>query len=225
MTSTVRSPERTGSAHLPAVGVSSVVDALDEIGLDGVLEAGCQALLPKPMIGPAVTIRLISAEKGDAEPATDHWKAFDDAPEGSVVVISTGGMPITNIGGVTAAVARARGVAGAYTDGAIRDLDEIREYGFQIYFRSVNPRSCRGFYRIAPLGSPLTFGNVIVSPGDIIVADADGVVAIPSDHAGPVLARALEIEQRQRVVADYARAYRSILRGFDEVTGQLVRRP
>lgn len=82
-------------------------------------------------------------------------------------------------GGIMSTMAKTRGVAGLVTDGMVRDLDETREIAFPIY--------CTGHLPNAPvmdsppgdLGYPIPFGNVIVEPGDLIVADEDGVVVVP----------------------------------------------
>ena len=75
--------------------------------------------------------------------------------------------------------AHARGIAGLVTDGMVRDIDEVRELPFAIY--------CTGHLPTAPnmdsppgdLGYPIPFGRVIINPGDLIVADEQGVVVVP----------------------------------------------
>ena len=86
------------------------------------------------------------------------------------------------------------GCVGAVVDGAIRDIDEIKALRFPIFSRAIVPRSTHSPYskRLEPIevNVPIQCGGVLVSPGDIVLADEIGVVVIPREQAGEVLARA-----------------------------------
>jgi regulator of RNase E activity RraA len=97
------------------------------------------------------------------------------------------------------------GVAGAVVDGAIRDIDEIRDLGFPICSRAVVPRSTHSPYssRLEPIevNVPISCGGALVDPGDIMLADEIGIVAVPKADAADVLARAqaqAELEETTR---------------------------
>lgn len=201
-----------------AVGVASVVDALAERGIEGLLDVGRLRVVPRPFAGPAITLRITPVQASESVASTEHWNYMDQAPAGSVLVVATGGAPVAAIGGVTSAASVARGVVGAVTDGAIRDTDEIAGYGFPIHFQFVNPRHEPRQYKWSAGGEVLEFGDVAVAPGDLIVADGDGVVAVPQGQVGQVMRRAAEIERLERTWADHARAYRSIAKGYAEVS-------
>jgi 4-hydroxy-4-methyl-2-oxoglutarate aldolase len=103
-----------------------------------------------------------------------------------------------------------RGVVGAVVDGAIRDIDEIRDLGFPIFTRSIVPRSTHSPYsgRLEPIevNVPITCGGALIDPGDVILADEIGVVAVPWQEAAAVLERAQaqadrEESTRQRIKA------------------------
>jgi regulator of RNase E activity RraA len=154
---------------------------------------------------------------GDPISATrDHWRLVDAAASDSVLVIATSAGSFTVLGGVAATVAAARGVSGVITDGAIRDLDEIADCGLAVRFASINPRSCRGEYVVTAIGQPVNFAALTVYPGDLIIADRDGVVAIPASVAESVLNRAQEIEEREKIWASLARQRGSIAEGYAE---------
>ena len=92
----------------------------------------------------------------------------------------------------------ANGHEAAVLDGGVRDLTEIRrDYDFPVYARSVSPGTTLGRFKTLASNEPILVGDVLVHPGDIIVGDVDGVVAVPKDHAEEVLAMAREIDERE----------------------------
>jgi RraA family protein len=159
---------------------------------------------PKPMAGTAVTVRT---RPGDN--LAIH-RAFDFCRPGDVLVIDGGG-DITQalMGEIMATYAESLGVQGLVIDGAIRDVGAIREHDFPVYARAVTHR---GPYKNGPgeVNVPVTVGGMVVQPGDIIVGDQDGVLAIaPADVAAV-------IEGARRQADKEAAALRSIAEGrFD----------
>ncbi|GIF65939.1 methyltransferase [Asanoa ishikariensis] len=108
------------------------------------------------------------------------------APAGSVVVVETGDVDYAVAGGNVCAVAHRRGIAGFVVDGVIRDLAEVREMGFPVFARGVIPKPGTKA-AVTPLDEPARCGGVLVHPGDLVVADEEGVVVIPHDHRTTVL--------------------------------------
>ena len=146
--------------------------------------------------GPALTVKLYP---GDLVDCLDALKV---AEPGDVVVVDAAGETETSIwGGLMAGLCLKRGVSGAVVDGAIRDIDEIRDLGFPILAKSVIPRSTHSPYsgRLEPIevNVAITCGGTIVRPGDIVVADEIGVVVVPQEEAVSVLAAAEEQAERE----------------------------
>lgn len=130
-------------------------------------------------------------------------KAADIARPGDVIVVDGGG-DLTNalIGELIIAHARSRGVTGFVIDGAARDLDSISEGDFPVYAAGV---SHRGPYKDGPgeVNCPISLSGMIVSPGDIIIGDADGVVCIPREGAEGVLAACrAQCEREAKILSD-----------------------
>jgi regulator of RNase E activity RraA len=129
-------------------------------------------------------------------------KALDLARPGDVLVVDGGGhVGHALVGDILAAYARSRGIAGFVIDGAIRDVDGFRD--FPCWARGV---AHRGPWKDGPgeIGAPVSIDGMLVSPGDLVVADADGVVALSRDESSGVLVRARakaaeEREQRQAI--------------------------
>ncbi|NUR00982.1 MAG: RraA family protein [Streptomyces sp.] len=115
--------------------------------------------------------------------------AIHRAGPGSVVVVESGDLHWALAGGNVCAVAQRRGVAAFVLDGLIRDLAEVRQAQFPVFARGVIPiPGAKSVVR--PLGEPVTCGGVRIEAGDIVVADEEGVVAVPAPRADEVLTAA-----------------------------------
>ena len=111
------------------------------------------------------------------------------AEPGSVIVVESGDLDYALAGGNVCAIAHRRGIAAFVLDGVIRDIGEVRELGFPVYGRGVIPKP-GGKSVSAPLNEPVTCGGVTVHPGDVVIADEDGVAVVPGARADAVLADA-----------------------------------
>ncbi|MGR3870811.1 RraA family protein [Streptomyces graminifolii] len=159
----------------------------DLLGHAQVLDLGVRSLWsPVPRLaGPAFTVRC---------PPGDNLMlhaAIHRAAPGSVVVVESGDMEYALAGGNVCAVAQRRGIAGFVLDGVIRDVGEVREAGFPVFGRGVVP--IPGVKKaVLPLNERVRCGGVAVDPGDVVVADEDGVVVVPGARRAEVLAGARE---------------------------------
>jgi 4-hydroxy-4-methyl-2-oxoglutarate aldolase len=143
-------------------------------------------------LGPALTAQ---GAPGD-NLALHHAVAVAEA--GAMIVLAVGGETATaHCGDILAAAARARGVSGIVLDGAVRDRAQLEALGVPVFHRGTSPRgpSKRG---PGALGVPVQLAGVTVQPGDLVCADADGIVVVPSAAADAVLGAARELEDRER---------------------------
>ena len=198
------------------VATASVADAVDQIvGVRGYMH---HAIKPRindaKVVGPAVTV--LEGPTDEKVPPQHALDLIDASPEGSVMVIGIeGATDVAVWGGLMTAGAHVNGFAGAILDGGVRDVTEIRrDYDFPVYARSVSPGTTVGRYRTLDANVPVTCGDVVVHPGDLIVADIDGVVAVPQAHVDAVLALALEIEQKEAEQAAFIRETKSLKQGL-----------
>jgi regulator of RNase E activity RraA len=169
------------SAGFPQISPTTFADVL---GRDQVMDAGIRPLWVSPRVaGPAFTVRC---------PPGDNLMlhaAIHRADRGSVIVVQAGDVDYAVAGGNVCAVARRRGIAAFVVDGVIRDLGEIRQMGFPVFARGVMP--IPGAKDVAtPLNEPVVCGGVTVAGGDIIVADEEGIVAVPAARGAEVLRQA-----------------------------------
>ena len=142
------------------------------------------------MVGPAVTVRTYPGDW--AKPV----EAIDAAKEGEVIVIDAGGIGPAVWGELAAHSSLQKRLAGVVIDGAIRDTIEVRELGFPAFVKLIMPTAGepKGFGEI---GVPVRVGGVRVSPGDWLVGDDDGVVAIPREKVVEFTNRAMDVLERE----------------------------
>lgn len=160
----------------------SPTDVADQVTRTQVLSGDIRPLWPGAKLsGPAYTVRCAPGDN------LMLHAAIHRAPSGSVIVVDGGDASHAVAGGNVCAVAHRRGIAGFVVDGAIRDVAEIRELGFPVFTRAVVPKP--GLKAVPlPLQQPVNCGGVLVHPGDFIVADEEGIVAVPSADLDAVMA-------------------------------------
>ncbi|MFZ0214521.1 MAG: RraA family protein [Candidatus Dormiibacterota bacterium] len=187
----------------------------DELGRAQVMDLGIRPLWAgAPRIaGPAYPVSC---------PAGDNLMlhaAIHRAPAGSVVVAVAGDCDYAMAGGNVCAIAQRRGIAAFVVDGVIRDLAETRERGFPVFARGVMPVP-GAKDAVGVLNGAVTCGGVRVEPGDIVVADEEGVVVVPRQQAEQVLARGRgrEANEAAQTLDEWADAHR---RRVDEALRRL----
>jgi regulator of RNase E activity RraA len=190
-------------ARLGRLDACAVSDALDKLGLAGVV-TGIQRLTTERRIsGRVVTVKL---DKDDGRRAASRHlgtTAIEAAQPGDVIVLEQrSGVDAACWGGNLSLAAQLRGVAGVVIDGPARDADEARGFGFTVFARSTTSRTARG--RIVETGTnvPVVVGDVPVSPGDFVVADGSAVVFVAAGDIARVLDAAEAIADRERQMVE-----------------------
>ncbi len=188
---------------------SVVSDAIDELGLSGVISGVHAVRADQPRIaGRALPVRLQPKSSdpaayrfggGVGKPLEQVLKTMQD---GDVVVMDLGGSDRAAAwGGLASLIAQRRGVRGTVMWGSCRDVDEIRASGYPVWTAHVSPRRSRNDFTFGAIGEPITIGTVTVAPRDYVVADASGVIVIPADRIDDVLAQCERIAQQEAVLA------------------------
>ncbi|MEC3980940.1 RraA family protein [Amycolatopsis sp. H20-H5] len=195
-------PDREVVERLAALDTAAISDALDSLGLSGVL-AGIAARVPGARacgIAHTVTYRPVS---GDGPKFRNAANYLDDVPAGSVVVVDNGGdTSCTNWGSLLTAVAKARGVQGTVLHGSARDLAEVREAGYPLFSTGITMVSGKNRVELHQVGEPVAVHGVTVRHGDVIVADDSGALVVPADRAAEVAERAERVDATEREIAD-----------------------
>jgi regulator of RNase E activity RraA len=159
--------------------------------------------------GPAFTLRYVpqredlslSADIGN--PSNAMLKATQQITAGSVLVMDMmGNGTVGGVGDVLTAGFRARGVAGIVSDGGMRDVGEIAGLGMPVFCKGPAAPPSPSALMPIDIQQPISCGGVVVFPGDIIVADADGVVVIPLHVADEVGEQVAEKELMETWIRD-----------------------
>jgi regulator of RNase E activity RraA len=186
-----------GSSRPPAAltakfhGLASA-NVADAMGRFNFMDPGIRARSGRPLTGVAVTA---VCRPGDN--LMVH-KALAVAGPGDVVVVTTGGNVTSAVfGELMCQSAVAAKLGGLIVDGAVRDVEAITRLGFPVYSRSICPGGCD---KDGPgeINVPVACGGVVVMPGDIVVADDDGVAVVPQADAEAVLRGVTELAERER---------------------------
>ena len=163
-----------------------------------------------PIVGYAATCKIrASIPPGDdpeTQSAPDWWAHIESIPEPRIIVIQDLDQPPIGSfwGEVNGNIHKALGAIGLITDGGVRDLDEVEELGFQFLAKEI--LVSHAYVHIVEIGQPVTVGGVTVHPGDLLHADKHGATYIPHDIAPEVAAAAQAVEDRERVIINYAKS-------------------
>lgn len=204
--------DRDFRSRLEKLATSNLSDALDRLGIARCAVAG---IVPRwgatKVIGRALTIRMTAA---GAVPAVAHLgvDAIAASERGDVIVIDNRGDLHHNCWGeILALGAQLQGVAGVVVDGAVRDVDACEVFGFAVHARGTVPSTARGRIVQEAWNVPVRLGDAPVRPGDVIVADVNGVVVIPIERLAEVVGAAEEIMAKELAMLEALRAGESML--------------
>ncbi|MFE9443817.1 RraA family protein [Streptomyces sp. NPDC006602] len=175
-----------------------VTDARRRVGAIG----GLLPVLPQHKIaGPALTVNLSIDDLVDCMPVLAL------AEPGDVIVVACHGTTTTAMwGGLMSTLSIKAGIAAGIVDGAVRDVDEIRDLGFPLWYRSTVPRPSPTAVhdRVEPVqvNVPVVVGGQVINPGDIVVADENGIAVVPAAIAGDVLEGTHRQMDKERLVRE-----------------------
>jgi regulator of RNase E activity RraA len=179
-------------------------DSCDAVGLrHQVLLERLAPLVPgSRAIGRARTMRFAPAFEADADdPYREAIEAIDGLRVGQFAVIATDSNNDSAFWGeLFSAAAIGAGAVGVLTDGNLRDTDRVAALGFPAFSRSRRPIDFRGRMRVVGQDVSVVVSGVRIDPGDLVMADDDGVVVVPCAHEDEVLALARERASRESTV-------------------------
>ncbi|MEJ7669680.1 MAG: ribonuclease activity regulator RraA [Casimicrobiaceae bacterium] len=169
------------------------------------------------LVGPAYTMRNIPAREdldhlGIFEnPDHPQRKAIETIPRGHVLVLDCRGDRRAASGGfILITRLKMRGAAGLVSDGPVRDSGEINGMDFPVYCAGSSAPLNLLYHHAIDINVPIGCGGVAIYPGDVMVGDSDGVVAIPALLADEVAAAASEQEQLEKFILERVQAGASL---------------
>jgi regulator of RNase E activity RraA len=194
-------------SRLRALDSCAVSDALDSRGLPSAVGGLRPLAAQRPVAGRAVTV-LLGLPAAAPLPSPGAPKrhlstaAVDASGPGDVIVVAhQGRTDCAGWGGLLSRAAVIRGIEGVVVDGAARDLAEAATVGLPVFASASTAVTARGRAVEVSWGEPVQFAGVPVARGDLVLADAGGVVIIPRAHAETVIAAAERIAATEAAMA------------------------
>jgi regulator of RNase E activity RraA len=176
-------------AEYRMLSTANISDGLDRLDIKGAphgigpLWDGCAKI-----VGPAATLKLVPLGQAEESPVLGTLEAVKRGRPGDVLVIDQAGrMDVNSYGGVAGFTTRHFGLVGCVIDGVTRDIDEYKQLGLPVYGKGFIQQSIRGRCACAGYGIEVQLGGVPVRPGDLIMADENGVCVVPKARMAEVL--------------------------------------
>ena len=182
-----------------------IMDALTRLGYDRTRLAMSRAVRPMfptrgTIAGPAVTTKY---EESDIPTTRDDIRAHvfrpvDEAGPGSIWVTASGTTEILSMfGDVIVLSCREHGLSGLVTDGGCRDIEGMEEVGLPVYAAGTCLYGPGSVIRPVASNVPVTCGGIEISPGDVVAADVNGVMAFPAEVLTEVIQKISELEEKE----------------------------
>jgi 4-hydroxy-4-methyl-2-oxoglutarate aldolase len=193
------------------VGFSELIDRFRKVETSAIsdamepqvsaMDAEIKSVIGKvKIVGPALTVRCYPGDE------LTLARAIITAKRGDVIVVDARGVKQAALmGGIGFGYCWQKSVEGVVIDGATRDVEELKDYGFPVFARAVVPTSAVSA-SMGQINVPIQCGGVNVNPGDIVVGDLDGVVVVPNGEAEKVLLVAERISSLDDESIEWIRA-------------------
>lgn len=200
----------------------TVSDAMDKLGI----RCGCEGLMPivmgKKFVGPAFTVKFVPV--GTVKTVAGDF--IDELKEGEVVVIDNAGRTYCTVwGDILTNVAVKKKVAGTVIDGVCRDVDGIRDLDYPMFTKGHFMVTGKDRVALQATNIPVSICNVVVAPGDLIMADQSGVLVIPKDKLDEVLKTALVIEEAETRILEAIKSGSSLYDARQKFKYDSLQRP
>lgn len=187
--------ERFRVVYLPVV-----CDALYELGIpEQVLSSELRPLFPeRRIVGDAFTVKgaaidpTVGWDEGKKRIAS-YLKAFESLQPGNVIVSTNQNSSCGHFGELTGNSALERGCAGVILDGNLRDTAGLMDIGLQVFYRDLSPLNGIGRWEMISCQETIEIDGTEINSGDIVIAEFDGVLIVPRQHAETVLIKSEEI--------------------------------
>ena len=198
-------------SRLEKLATSNLSDALDKLGISAAVIGIVPQWGKTKVVGRAITIRMIAVGAVESKAHLGVDAIFSASPGDVVVIDNRGDLNNNCWGEILSMGALKKGISGVLVDGAVRDVDTCEEFGFPVHARGTVPITARGRIVQEAWNIPVRIGNIPVIPGDVMVADVNGVVAIPAAKLELVLDAAEAIAKKELAMVEALRQGQSII--------------
>lgn len=189
----------------------AVSDALDALGETGVVTGIRRLSTRQAIAGRVRTLKLAEGRRPGGSTMHLGVRSIDEADDTDVIVIEQRtGIDAAAWGGVLSEAAHHKHIRGVIIDGPARDVDDINETGLPVFARGATPYSARGRIHEAAVNVPVKVGDVVVEPGDLVIADGTGVVFLKAAMAGDVIEKAEAIAEAERRMVEAVHEHKRV---------------
>jgi regulator of RNase E activity RraA len=198
------------------LSVALVADALDGAGLRRQAVPGIPPRTAGSVaLGRAKTLLWADFAYDDPDTYALELQAVDSIARHDLVVCATADSDRAGVWGeLLTTAAMHRGAAGIVTDGAVRDLARMDEMGFPVFARHLSPYDSMNRQKVVAVDVPVEIDGVSIAPGDVVLADRDGVAVVPQGVAADVLASALAKARAENKFRDAVRGGMSLSEAY-----------
>ncbi len=198
------------------VSTTIISDALDELGMVGVV-SGLRPIVDNvKIVGSAFTVREAPRRSSISELRVAE--VLNQAKPGSVLVFDVEGyVEASTWGGLASLSAKIKGIEGVVVNGAVRDIDEIKKIKFPVFAKAITPITGKKRIATISINTPIEINNIKIHPEDLVVGDENGIVVIPHERALEVLRIAMEIEEREEKVRTLITSGKSVIEAEREL--------
>lgn len=180
----------------------AVSDALDKLGLSGVVSGVAQASGTKRIAGRVITMKLGVGDPPLGPARHLGTTAIELGGSDDVIVVEQRtGVEAGSWGGILSLGAKVRGIAGVIADGPVRDIDESREMGLPVFTNKFTALTARGRIVEKGVNVPVEVFGAAVNAGDYVIADSSAVVFISQSNIAKVIEVAESIAAREALMA------------------------
>lgn len=183
------------------VPTAVISDVLDEMGLDNqIIPFPFQTNIPYPhVMGSAVTLHVREIQEGeDFKQVYKGLEVFRYVTPGSIVIVATDYPKLAYWGELNTRLAMRAGAIGTVVSGYTRDNESTKELGYPVFSTGMLAKDVKGRCIVDYVNEPVTISGVLICPDDLIVADCDGVIAVPKSVKETVLERSLNVLKNEQ---------------------------
>lgn len=183
------------------IPTTTISDALDRLNIKGAIIGITPVFHGARIAGPVFTVKEVARKADIAEFRVTE--ALDRAKPGNVILFDVEGhCRASTWGGLASFSAKRKGVEGVVVNGAVRDIDEIRNMKFPVFARAAVPITGKGRIATISMNIPITIDDVQIHPEDLIIGDDSGIVVVRSEEIDAVLKVAEEIMSKEEKVKE-----------------------
>jgi len=194
-------------ARLREIDCCAVSDALDSLGLKGVVSGLPQRSGAGRIAGQVITVKLGIGAPPGGPPRHLCTTAIENGGSDNVIVVEQRtGIEAGSWGGLLSLGAQVRGIAGVIVEGPARDIDQSIEMEFPVFARSLTALTARGRISEQATNVPVEIGDMVVLPGDYVIADRSAVIFVSPADISRVLAAAERIAAKEEEMAKHISA-------------------